>query len=79
MTRTITLTHEQANLLECYILMTTNYRKDEAEAWAELAKEKNEDGTPRFKNADSNSKYWHDLSNNLEEIRNIIENAPWSY
>ena len=42
--KTITLTHGDAVKLECFLLMTTNYRRNEAEAWFKLAEEKNEDG-----------------------------------
>lgn len=74
--KTVTFTHEQANLLACYILMTTNYRAGEAEAWDKLAEETNEDGTPVFKHAKSNAYFWREMSADLEEIRLLIDNAP---
>ena len=46
--KTITLSHDHANKLVCYLLMTTNYRKGEREAWEKLAAEKEEDGTPQL-------------------------------
>ena len=75
--RVITLTHEQANTLCCYIFMTTQYRRGEAKAWHELAKELNSDGTPKFKNAQSNGDFYEQLDAELEEIKKIIDDAPW--
>lgn len=76
MVKTITMTHEQATTLVCYLLMTTNYRKGEREAWERLATEKKEDGTPRFPNAPSNAKFWADTEKEIEAIRKIIDAAP---
>lgn len=75
--RIITMTHEQANLLTCYILMTTQHRRGELEAWESLAKERNDDGTPKFPNAGKNAEFYRDLEGSLENIKRIIENAPW--
>lgn len=71
----VELTKEQVNTLICYILMTTQHREKEREAWEELSKEMNEDGTPIFKNAKSNAEYYADLEFKLEEIRNVLDNA----
>lgn len=71
----VELTNEQVNTLVCYILMTTQYRKKEREAWEKLAKKMNEDGTPTFKNAESNAEYYADLELRLEEIKNILDNT----
>lgn len=68
----VELTNEQVNTLVCYILMTTQHRKREREAWEELSKEMNEDETPKFKNAKSNAEYYADLEFKLEEIRNVL-------
>ena len=76
MVKTITMTHEQATTLVCYLLMTTNYRKGEREAWERLATEKKEDGTLRFPNAPSNAKFWADTEKEIEAIRKIIDAAP---
>ena len=78
MARTITLTDEQANLLTCYILMTTNYRKGEKEAWESLAKEPEEDGSLKFPKAPSNAKFWEETEAQLTEIRKIIDAAPFT-
>ena len=74
----VELTKEQVNTLVCYILMTTQHRKGEREAWEELSKEMNEDGTPKFKNAKSNAEYYADLEFKLEEIRNVLDDARWT-
>ncbi len=73
MNKTITLTIDEINTLACYILMTTNYRKKEAAAWDELAKEKKDDGTPKFEHAADNAKYWLELEDKLTEIREKME------
>ena len=74
-TKAVTLTNEQWNLLSCYIIMTTNHRKGEANAWRELSQELKEDGTPRFTHAASNAQYYEELEDRLTEIRHIIDNA----
>lgn len=68
MTRSYKLTIEQSNLLVCYILMTTNYRKGEAEAWEQLSKEYPGNETYR-----SNAEYFKDLSRRLDEIKDILD------
>lgn len=75
----VELTKEQVNTLVCYILMTTQHREREREAWEELSKEMNEDGTPKFKNAKSNAEYYADLEFKLEEIRNVLDDARWTF
>lgn len=74
-TVTIKLTEDQANTLACYILMTTNHRKALKEAWLELAKKRNDDGTPMFEHALSNVAYYDELERQLDEIRHILENS----
>lgn len=71
----VELTQEQVNTLVCYILMTTQHREREREAWEELAKEMNEDGTPKFKHAKSNAEYYAKLEKELTEIKIILDNA----
>lgn len=71
--RAIELTNEQWNTLTCYILMTTQHRKGEREAWEDLAKEVDETGQPRFKNAKSNAEYYAALEIKLKEILQIID------
>lgn len=66
--RIVTLTNELCSMLQCYILMTTNHRKDEIKAWEELAQEKDENGAPKFKNAASNAQFWRDMEIQLQQI-----------
>lgn len=66
--RTVTLTNELCNMLQCYILMTTNHRKGEVEAWEKLAQETDENGEPKFKNAASNAQFWRDMEIQLQQI-----------
>ena len=73
--KTVELTKDQLNTLVCYILMTTQHRKGEREAWEKLAQEKNEDGSPTFKNAQSNAEYYAELETKLTTIKEILDNA----
>lgn len=70
----VELTNHQWNTLVCYILMTTQHRKGEREAWEELAKKIDENGQPVFKNAQSNAEYYAELETALAEIRTAIDN-----
>ena len=73
--RAVELTNEQWNTLTCYILMTTQHRKGEKEAWQKLAEEINENGQPKFNNAASNARYYEDLEKTLKDIINAIDQA----
>ena len=72
-TKTIKLTYEEISTISCYILMTTKYREGEAEAWERLAAEKNLDGSPKFKNAKSNARFWREETEKLIAIKNKLE------
>lgn len=72
-TKTIELTYEEISTISCYILMTTKYREGEAEAWEQLAAEKNQDGSPKFKNAKSNARFWREETEKLIAIKNKLE------
>lgn len=72
---TLELTEEQANTLDLYLLMTTNYRKGEREAWESLAKERNEDETLKFPNAPSNADFWKEQNETIENILKILQGA----
>lgn len=72
-TKTIELTYEEISTISCYILMTTKYREGEAEAWERLAAEKNQDGSPKFKNAKSNARFWREETEKLIAIKNKLE------
>lgn len=69
----VTLTNSQWSLLTTYILMTTQYRKGEAEAWESLSKETNENGLPMFENAKSNADFYKRLNSELEVIKKEID------
>ena len=53
--------------------MSTNYRNEEAKAWAKLAQEKDEDGKPKYKNAESNARFWEETKAIIEFIRKKID------
>lgn len=67
------ITNGEANLIVCYILMTTKYREGEAETWEELALERNEDGTVTFENAASNARFWRDLEKCLDALKEKLD------
>lgn len=71
--RSVTLTNGQWNLLTTYLLMTTQHRKGEREAWEKLSEEKEADGTPTFKNAASNAEWYARLEVELEKMRKVID------
>ena len=71
--RAVELTNEQWNTLTCYILMTTTHRKEEKEAWQNLAEEIDENGQPKFKNAASNARYYEVIEKTLKDIINAID------
>lgn len=70
---TVTMTNEEWGKLTTYLLMSTNHRKGEAEAWENLAKETNEDGSTKFKNAASNAEFWREMMATIESIRKKID------
>lgn len=73
--KTVTLTRGQWSTLTTYLLMSTNHRKGEAKAWADLSEEKNEDGSVKYKNAASNAAFWREMIEDLENIRRKIDEA----
>lgn len=75
--KTVKLSLEQVVTLTTYILMTTNYRKGEREAWETLSQEKGENGEPAFPNAMSNAKFWAEEEIKLSEIRRILDEAEY--
>lgn len=70
---TVTMTNEEWLKLTTYLLMSTNHRKGEAEAWERLATETNEDGSPKFKNAASNAEFWREMMVSIDNIRKTID------
>lgn len=72
---TLELTEEQIDTLNIYLLMTTNYRKGEQEACEHLAKERNEDGTIKFPNMQSDAVFWKKQNEEIEKISKILQKA----
>ena len=77
-TATVTMTNEEWSLLSTYLLMSTNHRKGEAEAWAKLATEKDENGEPTFKNAASNAEFWQEIITGMEKAIKTIDSRNWN-
>ena len=70
---TIKLTHDEANKLECYFLMTSEFRKNEIETWGELAERKDENGNPVFSHAESNANFWREMDEFINNLYNEME------
>ena len=70
----VTLTNAEWSRLTSYLLMSTNYRKGEQEAWESLATETNEDGSQKFTNAPNNIRFWQETNAILDRIREAIDN-----
>ena len=69
----ITMTNDQWSTLSTYLLMSTNHRKGEKEAWENLAKEKDEEGQPKFKSAANNAEFWKEIIDRIENIIKVID------
>lgn len=67
--KAVTLTNGEWSTLTTYLLMSTQYREREAKAWAELAEEREKDGSVKYPNAGSNAQFWRETIEALEEIR----------
>lgn len=70
----IKLSQDDRTRLDIFLLMTTKYRQEEMKAWEELSKEKNEDGTPVYKNAEGNARWWRELCDAIPRIKDAINN-----
>lgn len=73
--KAVTLASRQWDALTAYLLMSTKYREGERDAWRRLSAEKNADGTPVYKNAESNADFWEELTGQLEEIRRAVSES----
>lgn len=73
--KTITMTNSEWNKLIVFLQLSTSYRKNELDSWTRLAQEKNEDGTPTFKNAEDNAKFWKETIDEIDRIIAIIDGA----
>lgn len=71
----IALTPDEISILYSYILITTDYRRDEEQVWRKLASEKKEDGQPRFPNALSNADYYQNFGKKLDVIAQKLDSA----
>lgn len=68
------LLESQWSALICYLLMSTNYRERERNAWKELSQERADDGvTPKYKHAASNTAFWDEMIKSLDEIMEKID------
>lgn len=74
--KTITLTDEQAGTLKMYLLITTQYRKREAEACIKLALERNDDGTHKYPKMPANATWWAETNETLDVICDLIRETP---
>ena len=71
--KTVTLTNGEWSTLTTYLLMSTQYREREAKAWAELAEEREKDGSVKYPNAESNVQFWRETIEALEGVRKKID------
>ena len=80
---TIEMTRDEAQDLEVFLLMTTQYRLGEAQAWSKLAVEKEPDGTPTFQSAESNARFWTNMEATMKSVQDHIKKtlypATWEY
>lgn len=72
-TKTIELTYEEIATISCYISDGAITAKSRSEKWEEYAKEKNPDGSPKFKLAKRNSQFWREESDRLNAVKNKLE------
>lgn len=73
----ITLSQDDRLMLDVFLLMTTKYRKQEMNTWEKLSNEKNEDGTPVYKNAKGNAKWWSELCDAIPRISRALNNYEY--
>ncbi|MEG1390957.1 MAG: hypothetical protein RSD07_11365 [Angelakisella sp.] len=69
------LSDDEAMALRMYLLMTTNYRKDEETACASLALDTHEDGSPVYPNMEGNAHWWHKCGEAMDTICYKLSNA----
>ena len=66
--KTVTLTNRLCNTLQCYILMNEVQRREEIRSWEELAREKDENGARKFRNAIDNAQFLRGMEMQLQQI-----------
>lgn len=74
---TVKLTHKEWNELDTFILMTTNWRSSQIEAYEKLAKVKDENGNPKFVYAESNAQFYREMDERLKKIQKEINLQAW--
>ena len=74
---TVKLTHKEWNELHTFILMTNTWRSSEIEAYEKLAKEKDENGNPKFVHAESNAQFFREMNERLKKIQKEINLQAW--
>lgn len=71
--KTLTLTRDQLYEIEdCMAIVRTRYERDR-KGWTRLSFEKNPDGTPRFKHAESNAEYLDMKISRINEIIKVLD------
>ena len=65
---TIKLNSKEASTLRMFLLLTTKYRREEADACWRLSQEKEPDGTPSFPKMRSNAEWWEEADRVLKTI-----------
>ena len=71
----ITLTNVQWARLNTFLLMTTNFRKEELDSWRKLARERDEAGRPSFPNAVNQATFWRETIEVVDQVRRAIDAA----
>jgi len=72
---TITLTEKQLEKLKRYLDRQKQTRIREQNVWEESAKERNPDGTPKYKHAEDNAKWWAETNAILDEVAEVLNGA----
>jgi hypothetical protein len=70
--KTLTLTDGQASTLRMVLLLTTQYREKEIDAWENLSKELKDDGTPKYPHAAGNANWWRKENATISEILELL-------
>jgi len=70
----VTMTNDQWTMLNIYLLMTADCKKDEIKVWERMAKETDADGKPKFPNAAENADFWRSMVNTVENVTKMIDN-----
>lgn len=69
----VTLTNHQWTMLTSFLLMSTKYREGERDTWRRLSTKTNDDGTPAYKNAESNADFWEEMIQEIARIQTAID------